>query len=139
MGARPCSICVLTAAHPRHRSRAASQIVLNLLVPSLLFAKARTSVLDQCCQTLQLPADPPPSHLHPYSLQVVPSITSDNANAIGPIILVGFSLILMNGLMGLIVRSCTRTPHNFRWGILAAASFSNWGGQSRRRPATCRR
>ncbi len=59
--------------------------------------------------------------------QIVPSITSENASAIGPIFIVGFSLILMNGLMGLTVRTLTRTPHNFRWGILAAASFSNWG------------
>lgn len=59
--------------------------------------------------------------------KIVPSLNKDNVSAIGPIFLVAFSYILISLLMGLIVRTLTRTPHNFRWGILAASGWSNWG------------
>lgn len=76
-------------------SRAASQIILNLTLPSLLFAK------------------------------ILPSFTQDNVKAIGPIFLMAFVYLGMSLFMGLAIRTFLPVPRNFRWGILAAAGWSN--------------
>ncbi|GJN92474.1 hypothetical protein Rhopal_005504-T1 [Rhodotorula paludigena] len=82
---------------PVAAARGASQIILNVALPSLLFSK------------------------------ITPSINGDNAKAIGPIFLVGIIYMILSLLMGIIVRVLFPTPRNFRWGLLAAATWSNWG------------
>ncbi|PRQ74237.1 Auxin efflux carrier [Rhodotorula toruloides] len=82
---------------PVPASRGASVLILNVFLPNLLFSK------------------------------IVPSITPENAKAIGPIFLVGFVYIIISLVLGVLVRVTFRTPRNFRWGILAAATWSNWG------------
>lgn len=91
--------CWLTRAglFPVPASRGASQIVLNVTLPALLFSK------------------------------IVPSITPDNAKAIGPIFLVGGVYMVISMVLGVLVRSLFPTPRNFRWGLIAAAVWSNWG------------
>lgn len=79
---------------PVPASRGASVLILNVFLPNLLFSK------------------------------IVPSITPENAKAIGPIFLVGFVYIIISLLLGVLVRVTFRTPRNFRWGILAAATWS---------------
>ncbi|SCZ89290.1 BZ3500_MvSof-1268-A1-R1_Chr1-1g01084 [Microbotryum saponariae] len=78
-------------------SRAASQIILNVTLPALMFAK------------------------------IVPSFTSENVKAIGPIFLVGLVYMGLSFLMGFIILQLCPSPKNFRYGILAAAAWSNWG------------
>ncbi|KAI5481397.1 auxin efflux carrier transmembrane protein [Pseudohyphozyma bogoriensis] len=80
--------CLTRAGYfPVAASRGASQIILLITLPSLLFAK------------------------------IVPSFTSDNINAMGPIVLVAMFYIIMSFVFGLIIR----------WGILVASAWSNWG------------
>lgn len=79
---------------PVPASRGASVLILNVFLPNLLFSK------------------------------IVPSITPENAKAIGPIFLVGFVYIVISLVLGVLVRVTFRTPRNFRWGILAAATWS---------------
>ncbi|SCV71473.1 BQ2448_3061 [Microbotryum intermedium] len=78
-------------------SRAASHIILNVTLPALMFAK------------------------------IVPSFTSENVQAIGPIFLVGLVYMGFSFLMGFIILQLFPSPKNFRYGILAAAAWSNWG------------
>ncbi|KDE09543.1 hypothetical protein, variant [Microbotryum lychnidis-dioicae p1A1 Lamole] len=78
-------------------SRAASQIILNVTLPALMFAK------------------------------IVPSFTSESVKAIGPIFLVGLVYMGFSFLMGFIILQLFPSPKNFRYGILAAAAWSNWG------------
>ncbi|KWU46024.1 auxin efflux carrier, partial [Rhodotorula sp. JG-1b] len=91
--------CCLTRAglFPVPASRGASQLILNCMLPALLFSK------------------------------IVPSITPENAKAIGPIFLVGSVYMLISMLLGVLVRMFFPTPRNFRWGLIAAATWSNWG------------
>ncbi|GAA5881038.1 hypothetical protein JCM3774_003076 [Rhodotorula dairenensis] len=91
--------CCLTRAglFPVPASRGASQLVLNCTLPALLFSK------------------------------IVPSITPENAKAIGPIFLVGSVYMLISMLLGVLVRILFPPPRNFRWGLIAAATWSNWG------------
>ena len=63
----------------------------------------------------------------PPLAQIVPSFTSENVHAIGPIILAAFFYQALPGAIGLLVRACTQTPRRFRYGILAAYMFGNWG------------
>lgn len=69
----------------------------------------------------EAPAEGPPL------AQIVPSFTSENVHAIGPIILAAFFYQALPGAIGLLVRACTQTPRRFRYGILAAYMFGNWG------------
>ncbi|GAA6003888.1 hypothetical protein JCM10207_006453 [Rhodosporidiobolus poonsookiae] len=78
-------------------ARGASQVILNCTLPALLFSK------------------------------IVPSITPQNAPSIGPIFLIAFVYLLLSLILGVIIRVCFPTPRNFRWGLLAAATWSNWG------------
>ncbi|GAA6055134.1 hypothetical protein JCM3770_007458 [Rhodotorula araucariae] len=82
---------------PIPAARGASQIILNVTLPALLFSK------------------------------ITPSINHDNAQAIGPIFLVAIVYLLISLCMGVVVRIALPTPRNFRWGLLAAATWSNWG------------
>ncbi|GAA5954599.1 hypothetical protein JCM21900_006078 [Sporobolomyces salmonicolor] len=82
---------------PPAASRGASQVILNVTLPALLFSK------------------------------IVPSFTSDNVAAIGPIMLVGAVYMGISLALGLVIRAVFPTPKNFRFGLLAAATWSNWG------------
>ncbi|KAK4052383.1 Protein M3 [Microbotryomycetes sp. JL201] len=82
---------------PPAGSRAASQIILNVTLPSLLFAK------------------------------ILPSFTPDNVKAIGPIVLVDIFYMVLSGLFALLIRLCLPVPRNFRWGLFAASMWSNQG------------
>ncbi|KAK4057082.1 Protein M3 [Microbotryomycetes sp. JL221] len=82
---------------PPSGSRAASQIILNITLPSLLFSK------------------------------ILQSFTPDNVKVIGPILLVGIFYMIVPGLFAVLIRVCLPVPNNFRWGLIAAASWSNSG------------
>lgn len=86
-----------TGLFPPAGSRAASQIILNVTLPSLLFAK------------------------------IIPSFNSDNVKAIGPIFLVDCVYMALCGLFAIALRAFVPTPRNFRWGLIAAGIWSNAG------------
>ncbi|KAH8926951.1 auxin efflux carrier [Atractiella rhizophila] len=73
------------------------QVILNVLLPSLLFSK------------------------------VVPSITNENLPELGIIILVAVFYQGTSAAAAVIMRAVVEIPSNFRHGFLAAAIFSNWG------------
>ncbi|KIO24794.1 hypothetical protein M407DRAFT_212057 [Tulasnella calospora MUT 4182] len=78
-------------------AKGTGQIILNITLPALLFSK------------------------------VVPSFTSDNIRALGPLILIGSLYQLFGFLFALLVRQFFWVPHRFRYGILAAGTWGNWG------------
>ncbi|GAA5901113.1 uncharacterized protein JCM6883_004759 [Sporobolomyces salmoneus] len=82
---------------PREGTNVFSHLIVNATLPCLLFSK------------------------------IVPSFTSDNIGALGPIFLVGCVYQLLSGLLGLIARSFTPTPRRFRYGMVSSYLFSNWG------------
>ena len=75
----------------------AAQIILNVTLPSLLFSK------------------------------IIPSFTSDNISALGPIVLVAVVYLGISLVLTFLLRSFTRVPDNFHYGIIAAGGWSNWG------------
>jgi len=82
---------------PLAASRGAGQLILNILLPALLFSK------------------------------VVLSIDIDNVSALGPIVLVGTVYTFFGLLVGWIVRLIFPVPKNFRNGLLVAGMLGNWG------------
>ncbi|GAA5952432.1 hypothetical protein JCM3765_001971 [Sporobolomyces pararoseus] len=82
---------------PRDGINVFSHLIVNVTLPCLLFSK------------------------------IVPSFTSDNIGALGPIFLVGGVYQILAGFLGLIARSFTPTPRRYRYGLIAAFTFSNWG------------
>ncbi|KAJ7653127.1 auxin efflux carrier [Mycena polygramma] len=82
---------------PASAARGAGQIMLNITVPSLMFSK------------------------------IVPAFTSQNIAALGPLVLIA----VVYQLMGLFIAWTTKqlfwVPHRFRWGILAAGGWGNYG------------
>ncbi|KAG8947136.1 Protein M3 [Tulasnella sp. 424] len=78
-------------------ARGTGQVILNITLPALLFSK------------------------------VVPSFTSDNIRALGPLILIGSLYQLFGFLFAFLVRQFFWVPHRFRYGILAAGTWGNWG------------
>lgn len=82
---------------PRDGTNVFSHLIVNVTLPCLLFSK------------------------------IVPSFTSDNIGALGPIFLVGGVYQILSGFLGLIARSFTPTPRRYRYGLIAAFTFSNWG------------
>ncbi|GAA6034004.1 hypothetical protein JCM8097_000645 [Rhodosporidiobolus ruineniae] len=82
---------------PPDGSRSAALIQIRFALPCLLFAK------------------------------IVPSFTKDNQSAIGPILLCGFFYQALPAALGFLARSVTQSPRRFRYGMIAAYSFGNWG------------
>lgn len=82
---------------PRDGINVFSHLIVNVTLPCLLFSK------------------------------IVPSFTSDNIGALGPIFLVGGVYQVLAGFLGLIARAFTPTPRRYRYGLIAAFTFSNWG------------
>ncbi|KAJ7708370.1 auxin efflux carrier [Mycena rosella] len=82
---------------PASAARGAGQIMLNITVPSLMFSK------------------------------IVPAFTSQNISALGPLLLIA---VIYQG-MGIAIACLTKhffwVPHRFRWGILAAGGWGNYG------------
>ncbi|KAF7368800.1 Auxin efflux carrier [Mycena venus] len=82
---------------PASAARGAGQIMLNITTPSLMFSK------------------------------IVPAFTSQNISALGPLVLIA----LIYQLMGIAIAWSTKqlfwVPHRFRWGILAAGGWPNYG------------
>ncbi|ESK98283.1 membrane protein [Moniliophthora roreri MCA 2997] len=96
-----CTACgfIITKADlfPTVAARSLGQIILNITLPCLMFSKA------------------------------VPAFTPENVGAIGPLTLVAF----LYGAIGIAVAYITKQlfwiPHRFRYGILVAGGWSNWG------------
>ncbi|KAG8898087.1 Protein M3, partial [Tulasnella sp. 403] len=78
-------------------TRGAVQIVVNVTLPALLFSK------------------------------IVPSFTTDNIKALGPLVLIGTLYQILGLLLAFLVRQFFWVPHRFRYGILAAGTWGNWG------------
>ncbi|KAJ7474712.1 auxin efflux carrier transmembrane protein [Mycena latifolia] len=82
---------------PASAARGAGQIMLNITVPSLMFSK------------------------------IVPAFTSQNISALGPLVLIA---VIYQGI-GIAIAWLTKqffwVPHRFRWGILAAGGWGNYG------------
>ncbi|GAA5852541.1 hypothetical protein JCM3766R1_003524 [Sporobolomyces carnicolor] len=82
---------------PREGTNAFSHLIVNVTLPCLLFSK------------------------------IVPSFTSENIGALGPIFLCGSIYQVLSGFLGLIARASTPTPRRFRYGMISSFMFSNWG------------
>lgn len=78
-------------------SRSVSQIILNVTLPSLLFSK------------------------------IIVSINSSNVGSIGVIVLTSLVYMSISIIFSLLIRRYLKVPNNFRWGIIAAAGWSNSG------------
>ncbi|KAK4051116.1 hsp90 co-chaperone Cdc37 [Microbotryomycetes sp. JL221] len=78
-------------------TKACAAIILYMTLPALLFAK------------------------------IVPSFNSQNISQLGPLFLTAFFYIILSKLLGILARAFTPTPRKFRYGILAAYAYSNWG------------
>ena len=83
---------------PLAAARGSGQLILNVLLPALLFNK------------------------------VVQSIDSDNVSALGPIVLVGAFYELLGLALAWLVRLLLPVPRNFRNGLLVAGMIGNWVG-----------
>ncbi|KAJ7653153.1 auxin efflux carrier [Mycena polygramma] len=78
-------------------ARGAGQIMLNITVPSLMFSK------------------------------IVPAFTSQNISALGPLVLIAVTYQLMGFALAWTTKQFFWVPHRFRWGILAAGGWGNYG------------
>ena len=81
---------------PLAAARGSGQLILNVLLPALLFNK------------------------------VVQSIDNDNVGALGPIVLVGAFYELLGLALAWLVRLLLPVPSNFRNGLLVAGMIGNW-------------
>ncbi|KAJ7471569.1 auxin efflux carrier transmembrane protein [Mycena galericulata] len=82
---------------PPVAARGTGQILLNITLPSLMFSK------------------------------IVPAFTSQNISALGPLVLVAFIYEGMGLILAWLVSQVFWVPHRFRWGILVAGGWSNYG------------
>lgn len=82
---------------PQIAARGTGQIVLNVALPCLMFSK------------------------------IVAAFTSDNTNALGPLVLVGFVYGALGIVMAWMIRQVFWVPHRFRYGILVAGGWANYG------------
>ncbi|KAJ7708205.1 auxin efflux carrier [Mycena rosella] len=82
---------------PAVAARGTGQILLNITLPSLMFSK------------------------------IVPAFTSQNISALGPLVLVALLYEGMGILMAWLVSQVFWVPWRFRWGILVAGGWSNYG------------
>ncbi|KAJ6555153.1 auxin efflux carrier [Mycena vulgaris] len=82
---------------PASAARGAGQIMLNITVPSLMFSK------------------------------IVPAFTSQNISALGPLVLIAVIYQGMGVAIAWMTKQIFWVPHRFRWGILAAGGWGNYG------------
>ncbi|KAF8206071.1 auxin efflux carrier [Mycena galopus ATCC 62051] len=82
---------------PPVAARGTGQILLNITLPSLMFSK------------------------------IVPAFTSQNIGALGPLVLVALLYEGMGIVLAWLVSQIYWVPHRFRWGMLVAGGWSNYG------------
>ncbi|KAJ6531422.1 auxin efflux carrier transmembrane protein [Mycena vulgaris] len=82
---------------PPVAARGTGQILLNITLPSLMFSK------------------------------IVPAFTSQNISALGPLVLVALLYEGMGIVLAWLVSQFFWVPHRFRWGILVAGGWGNYG------------
>ncbi|KAJ7158124.1 auxin efflux carrier transmembrane protein [Mycena filopes] len=82
---------------PPVAARGTGQILLNITLPSLMFSK------------------------------IVPAFTSQNISALGPLVLVALVYEGMGIVLAWLVSQFFWVPHRFRWGILVAGGWGNYG------------
>ncbi|KAI0314544.1 auxin efflux carrier [Amylostereum chailletii] len=82
---------------PVEASQGAGQIVLNIVMPCLLFSR------------------------------IVPAFNSENVTALGPLFLVGFVYGFIGMIMSWVIKKFFWVPHRFRFGILVAGGWGNYG------------
>ena len=59
--------------------------------------------------------------------KIVTAFSDDNTDALGPLVLVGFVYGVLGILMAWIIRTFFWVPHRFRYGVLVAGGWSNYG------------
>ncbi|KAJ7674015.1 auxin efflux carrier [Mycena polygramma] len=82
---------------PPVAARGTGQILLNITLPSLMFSK------------------------------IVPAFTSQNISALGPLVLVALLYEGIGIILAWLVSQLFWVPHRFRWGILVAGGWGNYG------------
>ncbi|KAJ7150472.1 auxin efflux carrier transmembrane protein [Mycena crocata] len=82
---------------PPVAARGTGQILLNITLPSLMFSK------------------------------IVPAFTSQNISALGPLVLVALLYEGLGIVLAWLVSQFFWVPHRFRWGILVAGGWGNYG------------
>ncbi|KAF4585216.1 Protein M3 [Pleurotus pulmonarius] len=82
---------------PPIAARGAGQIMLNIALPCLMFSK------------------------------IVPAFTSENIGALGPLVLVAVLYEAIGIVIAWIIKQVYWTPHRFRYGILVAGGWGNYG------------
>ncbi|KAJ6480348.1 auxin efflux carrier transmembrane protein [Mycena sanguinolenta] len=82
---------------PAVAARGTGQILLNITLPSLMFSK------------------------------IVPAFTSQNISALGPLVLVALLYEGIGIILAWLVSQIFWVPHRFRWGILVAGGWGNYG------------
>ena len=82
---------------PPTAARGASQIAINIALPSLLFAN------------------------------VVPAFTPENISSLGPLVLVAIVYLAVGFLCGYLIRECCYVPRDFWQGIIVLTGMSSWG------------
>ncbi|KAM0752507.1 hypothetical protein T439DRAFT_209834 [Meredithblackwellia eburnea MCA 4105] len=82
---------------PASGSRIVSLLIINCTLPALLFSK------------------------------IVPSFSPANISSLSSLLLTGFFYQGVNFTQGVLVRAFTQTPIQFRYGLLSAFTYSNWG------------
>lgn len=82
---------------PHAAAKGASQVTLNLALPSLIFSS------------------------------IVPAFNKDNVGAIGPTFLIALIYAILGLIFGLIIREVCYVPRNFWQGIVVACCLGNWG------------
>ncbi|KAI0043335.1 auxin efflux carrier [Auriscalpium vulgare] len=82
---------------PLEAARGAGQIVLHIFMPCLLFSR------------------------------IVPAFTPDNVGTLGPVTLVGVLYGVLGILLAFAIKQVFWVPHRFRWGIIVAGGWGNYG------------
>jgi predicted permease len=59
--------------------------------------------------------------------RIVPSLTPQNIGSLAPLTVIGLFYGIVGAAMAWIIRLCFWVPHRFRYGILAAGGWGNWG------------
>ncbi|KAF9043846.1 auxin efflux carrier [Hymenopellis radicata] len=82
---------------PPVAARGAAQIALNITMPSLMFSK------------------------------IVPAFTSENVGSLGPLVLICVIYQVLGILIAWLTKQVFWVPHRFRYGILVAGGWANYG------------
>ncbi|KAF8899898.1 membrane transport protein-domain-containing protein [Gymnopilus junonius] len=93
-----CGIAITKAdVFPPVAAAGAGQILLNITLPCLMFSK------------------------------IVPAFTSQNVNALGPLILLAFLYEAIGMALAYLIKQLFWVPHRFRYGILVTGGWGNVG------------